>query len=86
MKTKLKLLLRWAGNFLLCFLVIYLVVFFGGWKFFESGDPILIEIGVALILSVFIFAINETITSHEKKIRSLEERIDKLEETISKNK
>lgn len=50
------------------------------------GDPILIEIGVALILSIFIFAINETITILEKKIKSLVERIDKLEETISKNK
>ena len=50
MKDKLKLLLRWAIIFLFCFIMIYLFVFFGGWKLFESGDPILIEIGVAFIL------------------------------------
>ena len=43
MKDKIKLLLRWVGIFLLCLIVIYLFVFFGGWKLFESGDPILIE-------------------------------------------
>ena len=78
MKNKLKSLLRWAGIFLLCFAVVYLTVFFGGWKLFESGDPILIELGAAFILSVFVFAFNETITKLEKKIEDLEKRIDSL--------
>ena len=69
MKKKAKKLLRWLGIFLLCFLVIYLIVAFGGWKLFESGDPLLMEIGAALILSVFFFAINEVLTIHEKKIK-----------------
>ena len=84
MKKKAKMLLRLLGAFILCFLVIYLVVFFGGWKLFESGDPILMEIGAALVLSIFFFAINEVVTMHEKKIKDLEEHIKKLEDTIAK--
>lgn len=84
MKSIAKMLLRWLGVFLLCFLAIYAIVFFGGWRLFESGDPILIEIGAALVFSIFIFAINEVITMHEKKIKDLEEHIMKLEDTISK--
>ncbi len=84
MKKKAKMLLRWLGAFILCFLTIYLIVFFGGWKLFESGDPILMEIGAALFLSIFFFAINEVLTMHEKKIKDLEEHIKKLEDTIAK--
>ena len=84
MKKKAKMLLRWLGAFILCFLAIYLVVFLGGWKLFESGDPILMEIGAALVLSIFFFAINEVLTMHEKKIKDLEEHIKKLEDTIAK--
>ena len=54
-------------------------VFFGGWKLFESGDPILIEVGVAFVLSFFVFGINEAIMSFEKRIKSLEERVNELE-------
>ncbi|MBR6745259.1 MAG: hypothetical protein IKM00_08610 [Clostridia bacterium] len=79
MKNKFKAVLRWAGIFLLCFAVIYLTVFFGGWKIFESGDPILIELGAAFILSVFVFAFNETVTKLEKKIEALEKRISEME-------
>lgn len=75
------MLLRWLGTFSLCFLAIYLIVFLGGWKLFESGDPILIEIGAALVLSIFFFAINEVLTMHEKKIKDLEDHIKKLEDT-----
>ena len=84
MKKKAKMLLRWLGAFILCFLAIYLIVFFVGWKLFESGDPILMEIGAALVLSIFFFAINEVLTMHEKKIKDLEEHIKKLEDTIAK--
>lgn len=79
MKDKVKLLLKWAGIFVLCFVVIYLIVFFGGWKLFESGDPILIEIGVALVLSFFVLIFNEIVTGLEKRVKSLEERLNKLE-------
>ena len=79
MKKHIKLLLRWAGIFLLCFITIYLIVFAGAWRLFESKDPILIEIGCALILSVFIFAIYEVGNMLHEKIKKLEERIQQLE-------
>lgn len=82
MKKKAKMFLRWLGVFLLCFLTIYLIVFLGGWRLFESGDPILMEIGAALVLSIFFFAINEVLTTQEKKIEDLQEHIKKLEDTI----
>jgi low affinity Fe/Cu permease len=81
MKAKLKSILKFLGTFTLCFIVIYLVVFSGGWKLFQSNDPILIELGVALILSIFVFAINEVLTKQNEKIKSLEERIVELERT-----
>lgn len=79
MNNKIKSFLRWAGTFLITLIVIYLFVFFGGWKLFESGDPILIEIGVALVLSFFVFVIGEVLTGLEKRVTTLEERIGKLE-------
>lgn len=79
MKNKIKLLLKWAGMFVLCFIIIYLIVFFGGWKLFESGDPILIEIGIAVILSFFVLVFNEVVTGLEKRVKSLEERLNELE-------
>ena len=79
MKGTLKILLKWAAWFVVCFLVIYLIVFFGGWKLFESGDPIMLEIGFALILSVFVTIINEVVTGLEKRIARLEEKIQELE-------
>ena len=79
MKEKFKIFLKWAVVFLLCFLLIYLFVFFGGWQLFESGDPILIEIGVALVLSFFVFVFGEIVTSLEKRVKSLEERLNEFE-------
>lgn len=79
MKDKIKLVLKWAVTFIICFIVIYLIVFFGGWKLFESGDPILIEIGVAFILSFFVFIFYEIVTGLEKRVQSLEKQIDELE-------
>ena len=80
MKGAFKILLKWASWFVVCFVVIYLIVFFGGWKLFESDDPILIEIGLALILSVFVSIMNEVVTVLEKRIKSLEEKLKELEQ------
>ncbi len=79
MKDKIKLILKWAVIFIICFVVIYLIVFFGGWKLFESGDPILIEVGVAFVLSFFVFLFYEIVTCLEKRVKSLENRLDELE-------
>lgn len=83
MKNILKTLLKFAIVFVVCFIAIYLVVFSGGWKLFESGDPILIEIGVALVVSIFVFpfgeAFDRTATNLEKRIENLEKRIEELE-------
>lgn len=79
MKDKLKLLLKWEIIFLFCFITIYLLVFVGGWKLFESGDPILIEIGVAYILSFFVLLFIEMISLLEKRVKALEDRIKELE-------
>ena len=79
MKDKIKLVLKWAVAFIICFIVIYLIVFFGGCKLFESGDPILIEIGVAFILSFFVFIFYEIVTGLKKQVESLEKRIEELE-------
>ena len=80
MKATLKILLKWAAWFAVCFVVIYLIVFFGGWELFESGDPITLEIGLALIISVFVAVINEVVTGLEKRIKSMEEKIKELEQ------
>ncbi len=80
MKNKLKLLLRWAGQFVLCFVIIYVIVLLGGYKLFSSGDPILIELGVALVLSFFVFGFDEAFRALEKKVKTLEQRIEELEE------
>ena len=79
MKNKLISLLKWAVVFIICFLIVYLVVLFGGWKLFESGDPILIELGVSLVLSFFVFIFNETVTNLEKRVKALEEQLEKYE-------
>ena len=52
----------------------------GGWKLFESKDPIFMEIGAGLILSFFVAIINEAITGLEKRIKQLEETVKKLEQ------
>ena len=83
MKSKLKLLLLWLAEIAVCFAVIYLVVFFSGAKLFESGDPILIMLGCALILSVFVSVILHAMEKQSKRIDALEARIQTLEATPS---
>ncbi len=79
MNNKIKSLLKFLGVFLLCFICIYLFVFCGGWKLFESGDPILIEIGASAIISVFVFAICEAGSSLSKRVDNLEKRLYEIE-------
>ena len=79
MKNTLKILLKWAIAFVVCFGVIYLLVFIGGWQLFESGDPILIEVGASVILSFFVLIFGEIVLSLEKRIKVLEEKLAEFE-------
>lgn len=83
MKEKLGLLLKWALSFIICFLIVYLFVFFCGWNLFESNDPILIEIGVSLVISIFVFSLYEIVNKLEKRITQLEKNINELEDKIA---
>ncbi len=78
MKEKTLIFLRWICSFIGCFIVIYSIVFVGGWKLFESNDIILIEIGASLILSVFVFVILEVMQMLYKRIEKLEKQIEEL--------
>ena len=79
MKDKLKSLLRWAVTFIICFVLIYTIMVFGGWKLFESGNPFFIVVGVAFILSIFVFGVDEVLTKLEKRVKILEERLNEIE-------
>ncbi len=83
MKNKLKLVLHWLLCVVISFALIYLFVFVGGWKLFESGDVILIEIGVAIIVGTVLYLFCEVNDKIEKdyssKITELEKRIVELE-------
>ena len=78
MKEKILIFLRWICSFIGCFIVLYSIVFVGGWKLFESNDIILIEIGASLILSVFVFVILEVMQMLYKRIEKLEKQIEEL--------
>ena len=80
MKSKLKFFLRYLAVFAACFVIIYLFVFFGGAKLFESGDPILIELGVAWISSFFVSVLLWAYEAQSKRIDALEKRVKTLEE------
>ena len=80
MKSKLKFLLLWLAVFAACFAIIFLIVFFGGAKLFESGDPILIELGVAWIFSFFVSVLLWVYEAQSKRIDALEKRVKMLEE------
>ena len=80
MKSIFKPILFWLAVFAVCFAILYLIVFFGGAKLFESGDPILIELGAALILSLFVTVLLSVCEAQSKRIDALEKRVKTLEE------
>lgn len=61
------------------FLLIYLLVFIGGWKLFESGNPILIEIGISILVGLILYTIYTINEDYKRKITELEKRLIKLE-------
>lgn len=86
MKPKLKLFLHFLISFALSFITIYLFVFFGGWKLFESGNPIFIELGAAVLFGIVLWIVFEHRTETEKQIKNLEKRIENLEKRIEQPK
>ncbi len=81
--SKLKYILIWGLCILAWFVIIFLYVFCGGWELFESGNPIKIELGAAVIIGTLFFVIIDIIyeleKQHEEKIKKLEKRIKELE-------
>ena len=77
--NKVKMLLHWLVSTVISYVVIYIFVFFGGWKLFESGDPILLEIAAAIAMGFIFWVIYEITKGQETKIKELEERIAALE-------
>lgn len=76
---KIKMILRLLVCTVVSFICIYLLVFCGGWKFLESGDPILLEIAVSIIVGIIIWIIFGFSRYYDCKLKALEERIEKLE-------
>ena len=74
-----KMLLHWLISTFICFILIYLFVFFGGWKLAESGDPILLEVLAAIAMGFIFWIMFEITSAQQAKIQELEQRITALE-------
>ena len=55
MKNTIKNILVLLLSIIISFIFIYLFIFFGGSKLFESGDVILKELGVSIIIGTLVF-------------------------------
>jgi len=64
------------------FVVIYLLVFFGGWKLLESGDPILVEIAISIPVGILLGVIVELSRYCESKLNKMASQIEELEKQI----
>lgn len=79
MKNRHKMCLHWLVSTVICFILIYLFIFFGGWKLAESGDPILLEILAAIAMGSVFWILYEVASDQNRKIQELEKRIAALE-------
>lgn len=75
----LKVLLHFLLCFLSSFAAIYAFVFLGGWRLFEGGDPILLEIAAALGAAFLLLIIFEITSAVQSRMRELEKRITEIE-------
>lgn len=80
-----KMLFHLFASVVISFVLIYLFVFFGGWKLLESGDPILLEIVAAVAMGFIFWVMFEIATSLEAKVAELEQRIAALEGNKKQN-
>ena len=83
MKNTIKNLLVLLLSIIISFIFIYLFIFFGGSKLFESGDVILKELGVSIIIGTLVFWIIKINKTSYEKIKELEKRVEEL---VYKNK
>lgn len=81
-KSEYKMPLHWLIITVLSFIVVYLFVFFGGWKLIESRDPIHLEIVVSVFIGFIIWIIFELSRYYDAKFKSSEKRIEALEERV----
>ena len=84
-KQNFKMILRMLICIVISFIFIYLMVFLGGWKLIESGDPILIEIAVSVIVGILVWIIYEFSKYCEKKLDDLHKRIQELEKHVEES-
>lgn len=73
------MLLHLLVSIIICFVVIYVFIFFGGWRLVESGDVVVLEFVAALALGFVFWIMYEITRSMEAKIKELEARIKALE-------
>ncbi len=78
----LKYLLKYLICFVFTFVLIYLFVFLGGWRLFESKDPILIEIGASVVIAFVIFGVTVALDERDERAKELEKRIKALEDRL----
>ncbi len=67
---------------LVTFALIYLMVLLGGWQLIESGDPILIELAVSIVVGILVGIIFELSKYCEAKFNDTQKRIEALEKRI----
>lgn len=79
---KMKAAVRMLLCIVISFIVIYLLVFFGGWKLIESGDPILIEIAVSVIVGILLGIIVELSKYCETKFNQMTAKVQELEKRV----
>lgn len=79
MKNSLKLIAKFLLSWIISFVLIYIFVFFCGYKFFETSDIIMKEIGISFIIGLIILFVCELFIQNSNKIDELEKRIEKLE-------
>lgn len=79
---KWKMALHLLVSVCICFVLIYLFVFFGGWKLLEAKDPILLELVAAIGMGFILWIFYEVTRGYEAKLAELEKRISELEKKI----
>ena len=81
-KQAIKIALRMMLCIVISFVFIYLLVFFGGWKLIESGNPILIEIAISIVVGILLGIIVEFSRYCETRFNQMSTKIQELEKCV----